>query len=261
MTLARSKPIANVVLGKADLARVFALLQNQAAACDPPTFSPTITIVSDDGTITQTDDPTILDDDVVDQHRSRRIEIRYSDHRAHKVCVTLEEETRGSWQKSAFIVSGEEAVWVDATFAELDRLFATARPQSQLFARLRWVIIVPAAIAIAYSWTVLLSRSIHLLLPGGRGSAAPTAAIARFFGEHRLLLYEIFLILFCLPWLVLARSLVGWVEQLWPRVEFDFGPGRRDRNRRVRFRLAVIAVLLVLPIAIALVNGRVFDLS
>jgi hypothetical protein len=253
MKRTRSKPISDVVLSKADLAHLFALLQRQAADDGDAGFSPTVTIVSDDGTITETDDPTIFDDDIVDHRKSRRIELRYSDHLARRISVILEEEERGSWRKSAFTVSGDEAAWVDARFAELERLLAAVRPQSKLVARLRWVIVIPAAIAIAYSWTIVLSRDVQLLLPAAAGGP-PLSLISRFFGEHRLLLYQIFLILFALPWLVLAHSLVGWVERLWPAVEFDFGPEHKRRRRKVRFRLAVIATLLVLPIFIALID-------
>ncbi|HTV88738.1 MAG TPA: hypothetical protein VME41_06955 [Stellaceae bacterium] len=256
MKRTRYKPIADVVLTKDDLSSLLAVLRRRAAA-DGAGFVPTITILSDGGAITETDDPTIFDDDVVDHRSSKRIELRYSDHRAKRISVVLEEADRGSWHKSAFTVTGDDAAWVDAAFAELERLFAAVRPQSRILARVRWAIIIPAAIAIAYSWTVVLSRNVQLLLPAADGQPAPSA-IARFFGEHRLLLYETFLILFCLPWLALARSLVGWVERLWPTVEFDFGPDRRNRRARVRFRLAVITGLLVLPILIALVNRRGF---
>jgi hypothetical protein len=210
--------------------------------------------------ITETDDPTIFDDDIVDHRKSKRIELRYSDRHARRIFIALEEEERGSWHKSAFTVSGDDQVWVDARYDELEHLFVAVRPQSKAMARLRWVIIIPAAIAIAYSWTVVLSRNVELLLPEAAGHAPPSP-LAQFFGEHRLLLYQTFLILFCLPWVVLARSLIGWVEKLWPAVEFDFGPDRRNRRKKVRFRLAIITVLLVLPILIALVNGRMFGLS
>ena len=253
MRRTRSKPIADVVLSKADLAQLFALLQRQAMEDADAGFPPMVTIVSDDGAITETDDPTIFDDDIVDHRESKRIELRYSDHRARRISVILEEEERGSWHKSAFTVSGDEANWVDARFAALERLVAGVRPQSKLMARLRWAIIIPAAIAIAYSWTIVLSRNVQLLLPAAAGGPPPSP-VARFFAEHPLLLYQFFLILFSLPWLVLARSLVGWVERLWPAVEFGFGPEHESRRRRVRFRLAVITTLLVLPILIALIN-------
>lgn len=253
MKRTRSKPIADVVLSKADLTQLFALLQRQAADDAEAGFPPMVMIVCGDGTITETDDPTIFDDDIVDHRKSKRIELRYSDHRARRILVILEEAERGSWHKSAFTVSGDDAAWVDARFAELERVLAAVHPQSKLIARLRWVIIIPAAIAIAYSWTIVLSRNLQLLLPAPPGGPPPSL-VARFFGEHRLVLYETFLILFALPWLVLARSLVGWVERLWPAVEFNFGPERESRRRRFRFRLAVITVLLVLPILIALIN-------
>jgi hypothetical protein len=259
MKLTRYRPIADVVLDKADVENLFALLQREAAASDVGAAA-TMTVLSADGMITETDDPMIFDDDIVDHRKSRRIELRYSDRHARRIFVVLEEEERGSWHKSAFTVSGDDPAWVDARFAELERSFVAVRPQSKALARLRWVIIIPSAIAIAYSWTMVLSRNVELLLPRAAGGAPPST-VARFFGEHRLMLYEIFLILFCLPWVVLARSLVGWVEKLWPAVEFDFGPDRRNRRRKVRFRLAVITALLVLPIVIALVNGRVFGLS
>jgi hypothetical protein len=257
MKRTRFKPIAGVVLGREDLARAFTLLQREAAKRDPPRTNPMITISSDDGTMTETDDPTVLDD-LAGARGPRRIELRYSDHRARRISVVLE-EVRGGRHNSAFRVSGENAEWVDAIFAEFERLFAAARRQSRLLARIRWLIIVPVAIAIGYSWTVVLSRNIRLLLPEAAGSTPPSR-VTRFFGDHRLLLYEIFLILFCLPWLVLARSLVGWVEQLWPAVEFDFATDHRRRARRVRFRLAVITALLALPIVIAQVNSRIFGL-
>jgi hypothetical protein len=252
------KPIADIVLAKADVRNLFALVRREAATTGADTTA-TITVLSADGMITETDDPTIFDDDIVDHSKSQRIELRYSDRRARRILIALEEEERGSWHKSAFTVSGDDPRWVDARVAELEHLFAAVRPQSKAMARLRWIIIIPAAIAIGYSWTTVLSRNIALLLPGvGR---SPPSSVARFFGEHRLLLYQIFLILFALPWVVLARSLVAWVERLWPAVEFDFGPEHGSRRTKVRFRLAIIATLLVLPILIALVNRRWFGPS
>jgi hypothetical protein len=257
MKRTRYKPIADVVLGKADVQNLFGVLQREAAASG---VAATITVVSADGMITETDDPTIFDDDIVDHRKSRRIELRYSDRQSRRVIIALEEEQRGSWHESVLSVSGDDRGWVDTAFTELESLIAAVRPQSQFMARLRWVIIVPAAIAIAYSWTIVLSRNVELLLPAAAGSAPPSR-VARFFGEHRLMLYAVFLVLFALPWIVLARSLVGWVERLWPAVEFDFGPDQGSRRKRIRFRLAILAILLVLPIAIALANRRMFGLS
>jgi hypothetical protein len=264
MRRTRYKPIADVVLSKANLLDAFVLLQRRAAELPDDAAAavirPTIRVVSDNGMITETDDPTILDDDVVDHRRSKRIELRLSDRRDKKISVSLEEQHRGSWHDSAITVSGADAQWVDQAFADLERLFAAARPQSQLLARIRWIIIIPAAIAIAYSWTVVLSQNITLLLPEA-ATRSPPSWIAQFFGAHRLFLYGVFLGLFGLPWLFLARQLVGWVEQLWPTVEFDFGPDhRRTRRKKVRVRLAVIITLLTLPIVIALINRNVFGL-
>jgi hypothetical protein len=253
MKRTRWKPIADVVLSKTDLTQLFAVLQREATDGAEACFPPTVTIISGDGTITETDDPTVFDDDIVDHRASKRIELRYSDHRARRISVSLEQEERGSWHKSVFTVSGDDAGWVDTRFAELERVFASVRPQSKLMVRLRWAVIIPAAIAIAYSWTVVLSRNVQLLL-WATSSSPPPSPVALFLVEHRLILYQIFLIVFALPWLVLARSLVGWVERLWPAVEFNFGPERENRRRKVRFRLTVITVLLVLPIVIALIN-------
>jgi hypothetical protein len=93
------------------------------------------------------------------------------------ISIILKEEDIDTRGDSYFRVSGDDPARVDATFVDLERAFNAIRPQSLLVHKLRWIITIPLAVAIGYSWTRLIAPIIAAVVPSPAEGAEPDWAI------------------------------------------------------------------------------------
>lgn len=259
MKRTRSKTISNRVITKANLELIWALLMRNARADDAALRSdaklqninfnmelPTVTVSSAGSLNTEADSDAIFDNDVIDLQKSLSINLRYANYKSGKsVSAGFREGDEGLILNSSFSVSGNDPAWVDATFADMDRIVDSIRPQSTAFKRFRPLITTLLAFSIGWSTQLIWG----LLLPDSVYSGPPPSWVI-FLRHHLAFAYAIEVVITYVGGIIPAMFVSSWVARLWPSIEFDFGPEHLKQTKRVRARLSTVAALLLLPFAL-----------
>jgi hypothetical protein len=156
--------------------------------------------------------------------------------------ITLTEGSASSYGNS-LSVSADDPAWVDATFVELNEIVRAIKPQNNLFLRFQWLFQGTAAITLGFAILQLIG-----LLSADQPS--PDPKWLTLIGSHPPLLYLVgVLVIFGIGYFP-ARMVTDWVTQLWPSVEFDFGPEHLRKRKQLRSRIATAFFALILPFAI-----------
>lgn len=195
---------------------------------------------------TMAEDAAVFDNDVLDSQKSISIQLKYENYAVGKA-IRVDLAAGHAFKQSDFTVSGDDTSWVDARFAELERIFAAVKPQSTIAHKYRFLVITPLAAALGYTFLFLYSFVIPKIQ-----LAAP--AWLDYVVAHDALRGLFILGLSCLVGWIPATIVEGWVEKLWPSIEFDFGPEHLNQEKNIRFRLGVVFSLLVIPIFLMLAD-------
>ena len=251
------------MLTKADLRSLYGYLEKSYAtdkqASETPTVErrnsvrglsvdpPTITVWSANDIKTETESSDVFENDVLDLHKTLFLYLSYANYkRGKRIEIHLEETTElFSSERSNFIsVSGNDPTWVEATFVEIERIFSAVRPQIPTARKLKWPIrlIFPYTIGRAFVSLILLTITTQ--------ASSERSAFVQYLLDHPPLVYLTNTSLMILLGLVPTAFLTMWLEKLWPRVEFDFGPEHLKTRKLMRSRFAVGITVLALPLLV-----------
>jgi len=255
----RSKKLAALVVQKDDLLNFWRIIKQQyetdlaafEASTDPklkvysPPKPPEISISSEGDLTTETNDPAIFNDDVIDRDKSIEIKMRYRfGHLDEKdVAVILNEGSTSSRYKNSFSVSGASRAWVDATIAELESVTKSIKPQFAPNSAIRIAVGSIVVLALLLSMMEFVRVAAHLYDPK----------------VTKNLIYLQLVI--SLPIALVASGLLlekFW--ELWPSIEFDFGPEHFKRSKLRRRQVNWLGGAVALPIALSLFTHYVLGI-
>lgn len=250
-----------MVICKDDLRRLWAILAREADAdyAEVPEAErvamakvmPAFIVGSAGMISTSSESDSILDNDVIDIHKTLAVDLSYQNPRTKKnIEMTILEGDRRD-RDNIFSIRGEDPKWVDAIYSEFEMVFGAVRPQSKLFSQWRVLIIFALALAIGYSYAIIIK---WLLAP----YSAPIASWDAFFHVHIWLFWALQITIWTVTGWFPAWYLCLWVQGLWPSIEFDFGPEHLKARKNTRARLGTVSALLVLPFALEALGHFVF---
>lgn len=211
-----------------------------------------------DETRIEVDNPSVLSDDILSRPaRPVRVDFEfYNYEKGRRINLELRHGSR-PWD-SSMRIDGEDRAWVDAQFFSLKEVVEAARPQSTLVRRHQSLILHASALGIGTLGQFAIDVLIGTVLvrfgllegiqPLGEDSRLREIMIS--LGPFLYVMLWLWRWLLGLAWG--AFAIRSWLLDLWPSVEFSFGPGHHQVELQRRRRLAAIISLVAIPIAIAI---------
>lgn len=266
----RSKDLGRLIVSKTDLKNFWNVLERHAVTDAqiteferkanpnryfPDDSRPKISISSAGGITTDADDGAVLDNDVLDTLKTESVSLSYNTYYPKNKSITIHFKERYSYFDTGggyLSVNGDDVAWVDATFAELERIASAVKPQSKWFEDWRTSIVAVFAILIGFIFAQAMT-----LLSGPDNSPEPHwIAFAK---AHPPLMWLLAVgLFFCFGYFP-AAGLANWIGQLWPTMEFDFGPEHLKAPKEKRARIGAVAVLVVIPLLLEVLKRYGFD--
>lgn len=157
-------------------------------------------------------------------------------------------------------ISGDNTqFWVSGIHDRLTTILQSITPQDNWILRHQRIVTNVTSLAIGFLIQIIMNIFLNVFMAPLLNNilgANPTWARAAIFGvirHHFLwLLYLIYILGIWISGLGLGRQVTQWLLELWPDVEFSFGPAHLNKKKRIRQRLTAWAVLVVLPVLLGL---------
>ena len=160
----------------------------------------------------------------------------------------------GRYSEGSLIVRGCDKHWVNGTFSTLEDIIDSVKPQDNWILRHRTSSLHLIALGTGSLIFLLLDALVYPHIPPIENPSDSIQALRDYIWATP---WFAFLFAWFLRWFmgisVLAFHLRSWLLDLWPQIEFDFGP--EHMNLEVARRAKVVAVfsIVIIPIAIAIV--------
>lgn len=210
-----------------------------------------------DETRIEVDEPSVLGDELLARPaRAVRVEFEFYNYEHGRRIHFALRHGNNPWDNSLRIV-GEDRAWVDAQFVALKEAVETAQPQAIIVRRHQGLILHASALGIGTLGQLAIDILIGTVLVrfGILEGVQPLEDNSRFRAAIINLGPFLYVILWLWRWLLGllwgAFAIRSWLLDLWPSVEFSFGPGHHHVEAQRRRRLAAVISLVAVPIAVA----------
>lgn len=160
--------------------------------------------------------------------------------------------THGNEYGNHLIVRGNDRNWVDGLFTRLKEIINSVKPQNHWILKYKTLILHLIALGVGVIIYSILNFLLYRHIQPIKNPSDTVQAIRTFFITNPFFVYLIdwFLRWFMgIPWAISIRS---WLLNLWPVIEFDFGPEHMKVEKNRRFRIALIFSSVVIPIFLSI---------
>ncbi|OGT97598.1 MAG: hypothetical protein A2X80_10015 [Geobacteraceae bacterium GWB2_52_12] len=165
-------------------------------------------------------------------------------------------ELRHGEKNGNLSVSGNDKDWVQGTFTTIHEIIETIKPQTNLVLKHRTITLHLIALGIGYLTYLIFELFIFRFVDLSTWSNATTEKIAIFFIAHPILFFVyVYVLSKWLSGIFYAILVRRWLFELWPNIEFDFGPDHFNKSKIIRQRIGIVLSLIVLPIVLELFIG------
>jgi hypothetical protein len=249
--------VRDKVFTKAHIQRIAAVLADEHASSrekEPPGRPGTLeyTINFEDGTARESNLANLFDDDgPLDLKRAQSISmLLYSYALDRRLSVDIRQGQYGSLSAR---VSGVDGNWVGGVSTRLSDIFGSVEPQDNLLLRHKHLFLHALALGmgcVAFPLLVfLVERDLIFTWDVSGGSGLRELTL-----QYPWVRYVIFWAFRWILGLSLGAPFVREkVLELWPAVEFAFGPEHHNRLQIRRRKLYLVVSMVAIPIAIELV--------
>jgi hypothetical protein len=209
-------------------------------------------IVSEGGSSWDSDSPSIFDDGgPLDLKKTLGISMHFHDYQGGlNIDVSI---TEASHYSNRISVRGRDPKWVRATFTSAREILDSVRPQNTFVIRHKKPLLHLIALGVGSGIILVLSFVLDRIqfdrtieLEPGFWASLVVALISTSWTRYLVLIWATW----AQGMLTFAYPLHGWLLQLWPEIEFDFGPEHKNRIKTRRQRLNLVATLVVVPILV-----------
>ncbi len=156
-------------------------------------------------------------------------------------------------------IRGTDKNWVHGNFTNLLEIIESIKPQDNLFLKYKDVILHLIAIGIGSSFYLadsLIFRNIPIV-PINSISEAILPFIGFLQRNNWAAYLFILFLLWCAGIFTFAFPIRNWFLDLWPNIEFDFGPQHLNLQKKRRERIWILATLIILPIVVNIVTSLI----
>ncbi len=150
------------------------------------------------------------------------------------------------------LVRGCDQNWVNGIFTKLKEIIDSIRPQDNWIIRYRTLVLHIIALGVGRIFYSLLWLILYQHIEPSENPSETVKTIRSFFTTYPYLVYLInwFLIwVMGIPWAYMIRS---WLLDLWPGIEFDFGPEHMKVEKLRRLRISMVCTVGIIPIVLAI---------
>lgn len=247
----RDKKINKKVLQKEDIRRVWKIINSQYKYSKDQNNHSSLDLGLDCGDIQyQSESSELLEDgDLIDLKKIESISIQYYDYKLNRrIFVQLRSGNYGS----SFMVKGDDRDWVAGIFNQLEVIFEAVKPQDHWFIVYNKIIFHIVAIIFGF---LITSIMIKFITPD------PNPNMVRdFIYSNNFYVYTSRIVIYWFCGLLPSTIFIYGVNELYPSVEFDFGPEHKklEKNKRIKLGIFIgfIIVSILLPIFINVVSDR-----
>lgn len=195
---------------------------------------------------------------LVSSKKIKSIELNYRDFGLGNYCTLLLVEGNDElFSKSLLKIDGSED-WVTLNFQKLSEIIDVFKRQNIFFKKYSSIIFHTLSV----NFGLLALKILSFLLTHTNYSAtieneaAPLSHILSYFLNEYSIIYSLLYLLTAWLvglWIVIMWwfPLKNWLLNLWPSVEFDFGPEHLRKPKNVRLALFSIITLIIIPALIS----------
>jgi hypothetical protein len=253
---ARSVKITWRVFTKTDIRRIAKVLNEafQNAKKNKHHSSIAFRLYCQGGISYESDSINILDDGgPLDIKRTQTIQITFYDYETERnIDFSIRE---GNYYGGELSVRGTDKNWVQGNFTTLQEIIDSIKPQENVILKYKNIVFHIIAFGTGSLFYLLLNFLIfqHIPIPN-RTIEISSEFLKSVFLFLKANLWILYLILVFLLWfegvVTFAYPLHKWLLELWPEIEFDFGPDHLNKNKIRRQRIWIVASLVIIPIAV-----------
>jgi hypothetical protein len=256
----RTQQINWRVFTKTDIRRIAQVLFNayQNAEKNKHHSSIALRLYCHGGISYESDSLCILDDGgPLDIKKTQTIQITFNDYDSERnIGISIRE---GNYHEGELTVRGTDKNWVQGNFTTLQEIIDSVKPQDNLILKHKNFTFHIIAFGVGSLVFLVLQFLIFQFIPAPRTiqiSSDFIKSIILFVRENYLFRY---LFLIFLLWLegifTFASPLHKWLVELWPKIEFDFGPEHLNKPKIRRQRMWVVASLVIIPIIVNIITN------
>jgi hypothetical protein len=242
--------ISDRVITSKDLTRFAKVLDEQPRPAKGDHVSTEYAVRFDDHTLLESDTPDVFQEEWLTSH-GRPVSARMSYRNyslGRNISVSIQ---HGEFGDGDATVTGDDLAWVNANFQSLQDALGRVRPQSVWIRRHKGVMVNLIALGIGCLGFLILDLFDWFLTKMGWSDVIFRAPPS--WGQKLVPLIPLFTVIgwfarWLFGFLWGAFAVQGWLLEMWPSIEFDFGLPHLQIEKIRRERLISVIVLIVLPI-------------
>jgi hypothetical protein len=205
-----------------------------------------------DGTSYESESTELFDNgSIIDLKRTGSLEMSFHDYELDRYII-ISVTPGGGEYGNHLIVRGDDRNWVDGVFTRSKEIVDSVKPQENWILKYKTLILHVSALGIGIIIYSVFNFVLDGLIEPIEIPSETVKAIQTFFKTYPLFLY---LLVWFLKWCMgisLAPYLRGWLLNLWPEIEFDFGPEHMKVEKERRLRILIVFSTVVIPIVLAI---------
>ena len=255
-----SKSISQKIINKEDLFRLSNLTFNEYKKSKSEHKKFNITINCENNEVYKFENINLKkDESVLDLKRILHLSFSFTDYINNKGIAINLSQGNDNWNNN-YVVEGDKESWVNSTNQKIQDILDSIRPQNNLFAKSKRVLFHILSINFGF----LFLKILFILLdkfgykPGDSYQSNPFVFLMdKIIDIFPFLKY---ILLALISWAFGACILILfwdkleiYLEDLWPSIEFDFGPEHKKYPKNKRKAIAVIISLIIIPLILQLI--------
>jgi|GEM_PF-2948287 len=182
------------------------------------------------------------------------ISFRFRDYDSNNHCsLELTASNSSSYRNNTIKVEGEPD-WSVARFNNLKEIIKSFKPQNNFFAEHSTAFF--HILSLSFGWFALKLLSLIPVVPEEPREGSFTAIVVSLTEQYALVEIAILGLLSWMlgAWIVIMfwMELKNWISQIWPSIEFDFGPAHLRAPKKIRKALVTLVSMVVIPVLFSL---------
>jgi hypothetical protein len=248
------------VFSKTDVRRITQVLYSayQTAKKSKHHSSISIRLYCQGGISYESDSLDILDDGgPLDIKKTETIQITFYDYEMERnIDISLRE---GNYYGGELSIRGTDKNWVQGNFTRLQEIIDSVKPQDNVVLKYKDLVFHIIAFGVGSLVLLLVDFFIFRHLPTPKTiqiSSDFLRSIILFVRANPLVSYLVWIFLVWLEGIfTFAYPVFNWLIELWPKIEFDFGPEHLNKHKLRRQRIWLVTSLVIIPIIINIVTA------
>jgi len=201
-------------------------------------------IFCEDGTIYETDNIDLFaDNSYFDNKVINSLVMSVTNYSEISADLTIDKRP---YATSQLTISSDERIWLNSTYNKLIDIINYAKPQDNWLLRHRTLLLNLIALGFGFAFFMI----IKFIIVGSPTSPNPEQKLSKFnliLQTYPTIRYLFVTILLWAMGLLSAFPIRDWLLQLWPEIEFDFGPEHSKIYKQRRNRIVFIFVIIIIP--------------